>query len=115
MRWTLYHNPQCSKSREALALLQARGADFTVVEYLKDPPSAEEIAALIRELDGDLAELVRQKEALFQEAPFDVRDPATVARELAARPRLLERPLLRGEGRVTVGRPLEKLAARLTP
>ncbi len=46
MKATIYHNPRCSKSREALALLQDAGADVTIVEYLKTPPSRAELARL---------------------------------------------------------------------
>lgn len=112
-RWTLYHNPSCSKSREALAALRERDVDLEVVEYLKTPLTERELASLIIELDTDVARLVRQKEELFLAAPFDTKDPKTVASRLAETPRLLERPLLRGEGRVTIGRPIEDLLARL--
>lgn len=112
-KWTLYHNPGCSKSREALTLLRERDVDLDVVEYLKTPLTEGDVASLITELDTDLARLVRQKEELYLAAPFDVNDAQIVARKIAETPRLLERPLLRGEGRVTIGRPVEDLLRRL--
>lgn len=112
-KWILYHNPGCSKSREALEFLRERGLHFEIIEYMKTPLSEREVASLITELDGDLSHLVRQKEESFVAEPFDVNDPVLVARKIAAHPRLLERPLLRGDGRVTIGRPLENFRSRI--
>lgn len=108
-KWKLYHNPQCSKSRDALNLLVSKGMDFQTVEYLKTPLSREELTELIPQLDTPIASLVRQNEAEFQEAPFDVNSIETVASMLAERPRLMERPILQGNGKAIIARPVDKL------
>lgn len=109
----LYHNPQCSKSREALQILETEGVDFEVVEYLKTPPTRDEIKHLIRELRGPIAELVRAKEPEFLAHPFDVNDKEVVAERIAKIPRLLERPILWGPKGAIVGRPIERIVEAL--
>lgn len=108
--WKLYHNSQCSKSREALRIIQTAGVECEVVEYLKTPPDREEIRRLIRELQGPIAELVRIKEAEFQANPFDVNSEELVAERIASSPRLLERPILWGPQGAVIGRPLERIS-----
>ena len=62
-RLELWHNPRCSKSREALARLADRGVTAAIIDYLRDPPSAARIEALLRKLGGDPRALVRFKDA----------------------------------------------------
>jgi len=112
-QWKFYHNPQCSKSREALSLLEAQGADIQVIEYLKTPQTFEELIQLIGQLDTPASSLVRVKEDDFVKTPFDVNSAEEVARQLSIKPRLMERPILQGKGRAVIGRPLEKIEALL--
>lgn len=112
--WTLYHNPQCSKSREALELLKNSNVDFHIIEYLKTPLSADDLTQLLSQLDTPTASLVRVKESEYVEAPFDVNSKEEVVRHLSAKPRLMERPILQGNGRAVIGRPLEKIEGLLT-
>lgn len=98
MKATILHNPRCSKSREALALLRDAGAEVTVVEYLKQPPTRSELARLyaragIAPRDGlrkDVPPVADNDAAL----DLMVRDPAT-----------MERPLVETERGVRLGRP----------
>jgi arsenate reductase (glutaredoxin) len=108
----LWHNPRCSKSRDALARLAARGVTPEIVDYLKSPPTAAEVAALLRKLGGDPRALVRFKEdeaAALGLSPADERPAAEWAALLAAHPRLIERPVLEVGQRAVVGRPVERL------
>jgi arsenate reductase len=114
MTWKFYHNPQCSKSREALEFLRTQGIDFQTIEYLKTPPSPEELRVLISQLDSSLSSLVRVKESDFVAAPFDVNSTDEVVVGLTANLRLMERPVLQGHGKATIGRPLEKFLQLLT-
>lgn len=112
--WTLYHNPKCSKSREALAYLQAQpDLRLTVVEYLKETLSSSNLEKLIKELTSPLESMVRTKEEDFIANPFDVTNPATVLKNLIEKPKLLERPILQGNGKAIIGRPLEKIKEAL--
>ncbi|WP_413290461.1 arsenate reductase (glutaredoxin) [Bdellovibrio sp. HCB337] len=107
--WKIYHNPQCSKSREALGLLQARGIQPKVIEYLKQPPTADELRGLIKTLGVPSSAVVRTKEELFQQLNFDVNSLETVIENLAKHPRLLERPIIVKDQTAVIGRPVENI------
>jgi arsenate reductase len=107
----IYHNPRCSKSRGACALLAERGADVEVIEYLKTPPTREELSALLKLLDLRAADLVRRNEAVFKEqyASRELDEDGWIEAMLA-HPALIERPIVvRGE-RAVIGRPPERVA-----
>ena len=106
----LYHNPRCSKSRGALELLRARGVEPTIVEYLKTPPSVDEVKSLIEKLGGDPSAILRTKEDVYGMLGLDSdSDSDEVAMAIAAHPVLLERPLLVVGDRARIGRPVEEL------
>ncbi|NLE48982.1 MAG: arsenate reductase (glutaredoxin) [Sandaracinaceae bacterium] len=108
----LYHNPRCSKSREALALIKERGLEVEVVEYLKDPPSLETLEAIAQKLGESAREMIRKKEAVFKERGFTDATPlAEVLKVMAEEPILLERPLLVTEDGAAVGRPMKNIIA----
>lgn len=112
---TLYHNPNCSKSRGAKDILQARGVDFELVEYLKEPLSAKEIKGLLKLLDVPPAELVR-KDSHFKELGLQAEDYTTadsVARLLAEHPQLMQRPVAVRNGRAVIARPSELIESLL--
>jgi len=107
MSVTIYHNPRCSKSREALALLRGQGVEPEVVEYLKDPPSAEVLSDLLQRLALEPRALMRRKEPEYAELGLD--DPG-LSREaliaaMVAHPRLIERPIVVKDGKAILGRP----------
>ena len=106
----LLHNPRCSKSRAALALLEERGARFEVRRYLEDPLDAAELAALRERLGRPAGEWVRKGEAAFGEAGLEPGSgEADVLRAMAQHPILIERPVLVRGGRAVVGRPPERV------
>ena len=111
---TLYHNPRCSKSRSALELLTARGADVEIVEYLKTPPSRDTLAAIVAKLGIDAGDLIRRGEDVFV-AEYAGRtlsnDDALDA--MAKHPILMERPIAVAGDRAVVGRPPERVLALL--
>ena len=111
-RPVLLHNPKCSKSRGALALLEARDVEVEVVRYLDTPPGAEELARIVAALDTEPASLVRTGEAQFRELGLTKADVVTadvVVALLAAHPRLIERPVLLVGDRAVIGRPPERV------
>ena len=67
MTVTIYHNPRCSKSRQTLALLREKGFEPEVIEYLKTPPSATELKAILKQLGLAPRELMRRKEPPYKE------------------------------------------------
>lgn len=108
----LFHNPRCSKSREAKALLEERGFPVEIVDYLKTPPSAAEVKRLLAKLGGKPSCLLRTKEDEYAELGLSTESTADeVAAAIAAHPVLLERPLLVVGDRAVIGRPTEALLA----
>ena len=107
---TLYHNPRCSKSRAALALLQERGIEPTVIEYLKTPPTAAELKALLKKLGLKPEELLRKSEEIYQTklAGKKLTD-AQLIEIMAKDPILIERPIAVSGSRAVLGRPPEKI------
>jgi len=106
---TLFHNPRCSKSRQALALLEERGASFTVRRYLDEPLGADELRGLIDRLDGGHAALVRHKEAEWKALGADAADIEQVISAIVAHPRIMERPIADDGRRAMIGRPPEDI------
>lgn len=106
----LYHNPRCSKSREAKALLDDQGIDYQVRLYLNDPLSAAELKALINQLGIPAADVLRRKEADYTAAGLDKNSSEQQILDAIARyPKLLERPILvTGKG-ARIGRPPEAI------
>lgn len=105
----IWHNPRCSKSRAALALLQSRGISPQVRLYLTDPPDRAAIAAMLKALQRPASALVRPREgkALLQ------RPEDEILFALTADPSLIERPVVRIGERAVIGRPIEALEAFL--
>ncbi len=111
---TIYHNPRCSKSREALALLEGRGLTPRIIHYLDDPPSAAELAEIVRKLDIRPEQLVRKGEDVYK-AKFAGRtlgDDQWIA-AMVENPVLIERPIVIAGSRAVIGRPLEQVSALL--
>jgi len=115
MTVTIYHNPRCSKSRETLALLNERGLDVEVVEYLKTPPDPATLARLLDGLELEPRDLMRKKEAPYKDLGLD--DPgldrAALIAAMVENPVLIERPIVVKDGRVALGRPPEAVLAIL--
>jgi arsenate reductase len=108
---TIYHNPRCSKSREALALLQQKGIEPEVIEYLKTPPSAAELDDILKKLGKEPRETMRRQEPPYKELSLD--NPALTRAQLIAamveNPVLIERPIVLAGGKARIGRPPESV------
>jgi arsenate reductase len=107
---TVWHNPRCSKSRGALALLAERGVEPTVVRYLDDAPTRADLVDVLRRLGtDDPRSITRTGEKLYSELGLGEVDADVLLDALAANPILIERPIaLLGE-RAVVARPPEKV------
>jgi len=108
MSLTIYHNPRCSKSRATLALLQERGLEPGIVEYLNTPPSAEELARILSLLGKAPAELMRKGENEYKEhfKGREMSDARTIEL-MVQHPKVIERPIVVNGDRAAVGRPPE--------
>ncbi len=109
--YTLYHNPDCSKSRAALALLESNDINPEIIYYLEHPLSAAEIQGLMSKLGITLPELLRPNEPEFDE--YDLSD-STLSEELimdivVQHPNLIQRPILVHGDRAVIGRPPENV------
>jgi arsenate reductase len=113
----LFHNPRCSKSREALALIEDRGVQPMIVPYLEQPPSAAELRELLAQLGRPVRDVLRRSESEFDALGLD--DPAltddALIDAMAAHPRLIERPIFVFGGRAVIGRPPERVLELLPP
>ena len=102
------HNPNCSKSRATLVLIQERGVDFETRLYLEDPLGPEELADLGRRLGKSPVEFTRTKQVEFAEAGINESSPGEeILRAMATKPILMERPILIRGDRARIGRPPE--------
>lgn len=109
MKVTIYHNPRCSKSRLTLGLLQDRGVEFEVIEYLKTPPTANQLAHILALLRLKPRELMRRNEKEYQSLSLD--DPSlstdALINAMIAHPILIQRPIVVANGKAAIGRPPE--------
>lgn len=104
----IYHNPRCRKSREALAILEDNGAEFEIVEYLKDVPTAAELKDILKKLGMPAEQLLRKGEPEFKE----LYKGKTLTEDewieaMVAHPKLIERPIVVKGNKAVVGRPPE--------
>ncbi len=109
----LFHNPRCSKSRQALALLQESNVDFEILEYLKSPLDETDLLALFKKLDKTPLEIVRKGEAVFKELSLSTAELSQKewAQLLVKNPILLERPIFDNGSKAVIGRPPEDILA----
>ncbi|MFD3191976.1 arsenate reductase (glutaredoxin) [Sedimentitalea sp. HM32M-2] len=107
----IWHNPRCSKSRQALALLQERGVDIRERRYLQDPPDRADIERARAALGAPAAiDMMRTGEKLFRELGLSKSDDdATLIGAMAEHPILIERPLVIAGDRAVIGRPPERV------
>ena len=110
MKATIWHNPGCGTSRKTLAILEETpGVELTVVEYLKDPPSADKLKQLYRQAGITPQQGLRLKGTDAEERGLPRADDATVLAAMAAEPRLIERPIVETDKGARLCRPQDKV------
>jgi len=110
----IWHNPRCSKSRNALALLEEEGVDAKVVKYLDVPHSKEEIKSLLKMLNIEARALMRTKEEIYKELNLKAEeDDEKLIQAMVENPRLIERPIVIKDGKAAIGRPIENITELL--
>lgn len=107
----IYHNPRCTKSRQTLQLLKDRGIEPEVIEYLKNPPNAAELADILDKLGMEPRDLMRKQETEYKSAGLDnaALDKQTLINGMATNPILIERPIVIANGKAAIGRPPENI------
>ena len=110
MEVTIYHNPRCRKSREALFFLEEKSCKIKVVEYMKNLMSIEEIRILLNDLNISPIELVRKNESLWKEQ-FKGKDlsDTLILEAMFQNPKLIERPIIKSKKGAVIARPLERI------
>lgn len=108
---TFYHNPRCSKSRQALELLRARKIEPEIVEYLESPPSLAELDRILKLLGMEPRALMRKQESIYEDLALgdESLDRHSLLQAMIEHPILIERPIAVGDGRAALGRPPENV------
>ena len=111
MSVSIYHNPRCSKSRQTLAILNERGIEPTIIEYLQTPPDAQTIRNICALLGIGVRDLLRIGEAEYKAARKEVEamDDAQLATWLATNPKVIQRPIVVTAKGARIGRPPESV------
>jgi len=105
---TIYHNPRCRKSREALEIMEKAGKKFEVVYYLDNTPSVAELTEVVEKLGGEAFDLVRKEEQIFKDEyrgkEFSNEEWIEI---MIANPILIQRPVVFDDKKAVIGRPPE--------
>ncbi|NOQ37229.1 MAG: arsenate reductase (glutaredoxin) [Methylococcaceae bacterium] len=109
MSVSIIHNPRCSKSRQTLQLLKDKGIEPEIVEYLKNPLTAEQLNDILQKLGIEPRELMRKKENDYQELGLDDLSlpRGVLINSMISRPKLIERPIVLANDKAAIGRPPE--------
>jgi len=106
MSITIWHNPRCGKSREALKLLEEKGHGVTIYKYLEEKPSVAEIKEVLKLLGISPRELMRTKEEIYKELKLkDVSDDEALIQAMSEHQKLIERPIVVRDFKAVIGRP----------
>ena len=107
----IFHNPRCSKSRQTLQLIVDAAQEIEVIEYLQNPPTAEQLRNVVALLDLTARDLVREGEVVFRDLDVDLSalSDDAVIELIVANPILMQRPIVVGNGKAIIGRPPENV------
>ena len=111
MSVTIYHNPKCSKSRQTLELLGAKGITPTIIEYIKIPPTVEKLKEILSQLGIAPLDLMRTKEDIYKELDLGILSLSDkdLIDLMIEHPILIERPIVIANGKAVLGRPPEQV------
>ena len=109
-RIKIWHNPRCSKSREAMSILEENNCQRDVIEYLQSTPSGDEIKSTLKMLGLNARELMRTKEEIYSELMLQNEESEEKLIEaMIQNPILIERPVLFKNSKAIIGRPTSKI------
>ena len=112
---TIYYNPDCGTSRNALGLIREAGIEPTIIEYLKTPPDRGTLKALIQQMQVPVRDVARQKEALYSELALQDAGDEALLDAMLAHPVLINRPIVVTALGVKLCRPSESVLDLLPP
>jgi len=102
----IWHNPRCSKSREAVKIVEESGKNSEIVKYLETLPNVDDITNILKMLGISPRELMRTKEAIYKELNLkEEDDEAKLILAMVENPKLIERPILIKGSQAIIGRP----------
>ena len=106
----IYHNPRCSKSRKTLTLIQEKGKEVEIIEYLKSPPTFEDLKLILEKLDISPIDLIRHTEEIWEEEykGRELKD-YEIIQAIVNHPKIMERPIVINEMKAIIGRPPENV------
>lgn len=111
---TIWHNPRCSKSRAALAILQERGVTPVEIKYLETPPSKTDIVKTLAALNMEAKDIVRKGETVYKSLKLSAESSNDeILDALVDNPILIERPIIISGDRAVIGRPPENVTSLL--
>lgn len=107
----MYHNPRCSKSRQALALLQEQGIEPKIILYLDTPPTEPQLTQVLKKLGITPRQLLRTGESSYKELGLksDKFDDTAIIKAMCQHPKLIERPIAIKGAKAVIGRPPENV------
>lgn len=113
--FTIYHNPRCQKSRQTLNLLNEKGINPEIIEYLKEVPSKEDLKKVLSKMNKSPRDILRKGEQVFKEK-FKGKEftDAEWLDILVENPKLIERPIVVRGNRAVIGRPPENVLELIT-
>ena len=106
---SIFHNPQCSKSNQALALLEENGIEFTIINYMKNPLNAHQIKELALKLGVSVREITREHEPEYRSQHLEEASDTELAEAIEKTPKLMQRPIVVKGDNALIGRPTEIL------
>ena len=111
MSTKIYHNPRCSKSRQTLELLNNKGVETEVIEYLNTPPDAADLNRILTGLNMEPRELMRKGQDEYKTLNLadDSLSREDLIKAMIENPILIERPIVITEKGIAIGRPIENV------
>lgn len=111
MSTKIYHNPRCSKSRQTLELLNEKGIEANVIEYLDTPPNAEELEKILNGLNMEPRDLMRKGQDEYKALALDDENLSReeLIKAMIENPILIERPIVITDKGIAIGRPIENV------
>jgi len=108
---TIWHNPRCSKSREAMSILEENNCEVEIIKYLDTNPTIQEIEDILKMLELSPREMMRTKEDIYKELHLkDEQSDTKLIEMMATHSKLIERPILIKGDKAIIGRPTSKIA-----
>lgn len=106
----IWHNPQCSKSRNAMELLELKGINVNIVKYLENTPTKEQIKNILKKLNIKASQLLRTGEDIYKELNLEqIDDEDKLIEIMVEHPILIERPIIIKDDIAVIARPIENL------